>query len=84
MATIVRLPQFGMTMHEGTIVTWLKRVGDPVTEGEPLAEIETGTRRLVALRNWGVTGGAERLGITHGALSRWAKRRKIPTKGGMS
>ena len=41
MATEVRLPQYGMTMHEGTIVTWLKGVGDPVTEGEPLAEVET-------------------------------------------
>lgn len=35
--------------------------------------------RVVAIRNWGVTGGAERLGITHGALSRWARRRKIPS-----
>jgi hypothetical protein len=44
-----------------------------------LDRIETVARRLVALRNWGVTGGAKRLGITHGALSRWARRRKIPT-----
>ena len=46
---------------------------------ETLAELEEVTHRLVALRNWGVTAGAERLGITHGALSRWARRRKIPT-----
>lgn len=44
-----------------------------------LDEIEDVTHRLVALRNWGVTAGAERLGITHGALSRWARRRKLPT-----
>ena len=44
-----------------------------------LDEIEDVARRLVALRNWGVTGGAKRLRITHGALSRWARRRKIPT-----
>lgn len=44
-----------------------------------LEEIEEVTRRVVALRNWGVTAGAERLGITHGALSRWASRRRIPT-----
>jgi pyruvate/2-oxoglutarate dehydrogenase complex dihydrolipoamide acyltransferase (E2) component len=37
----VRLPQLGMTMHEGTIVRWLKQIGDRVVEGEPLAEIET-------------------------------------------
>jgi pSer/pThr/pTyr-binding forkhead associated (FHA) protein len=44
-----------------------------------LDEIEDAARRLVAMRNFGVTAGAERLGITHGALSRWAKRRGIPT-----
>jgi hypothetical protein len=42
-------------------------------------ELEDAARRLVALRTWGVTGGAKRLGITHGALSRWARRRKIST-----
>jgi len=36
----VLLPQWGMGMSEGTIVKWLKAVGDPVTEDEPLAEIE--------------------------------------------
>ncbi len=41
MATEVRLPQYGMTMHEGTIVSWLKDVGDPVAEGETIAEVET-------------------------------------------
>lgn len=44
-----------------------------------LDEMEDIARRLVALRNWGVAGGAERLGRTHGALSRWARRRGIPT-----
>lgn len=36
----VLLPQWGMGMSEGTIVKWLKAVGDTVTEDEPLAEIE--------------------------------------------
>jgi hypothetical protein len=44
-----------------------------------LDEIDDAARRLVALRNLGVTAGAKRLDITHGALSRWARRRKIPT-----
>jgi DNA-binding NtrC family response regulator len=44
-----------------------------------LDEVEETARRLVALRNWGVVGGADRLGITHGALSRWARKRDIPT-----
>jgi pyruvate/2-oxoglutarate dehydrogenase complex dihydrolipoamide acyltransferase (E2) component len=36
----VLLPQWGMGMSEGSIVSWLKKVGDKVTEDEPLAEIE--------------------------------------------
>lgn len=36
----VLLPQWGMGMSEGTIVEWLKKVGDAVVEDEPLAEVE--------------------------------------------
>ena len=36
----VLLPQWGMGMSEGTIVKWLKAVGDTVKEDEPLAEVE--------------------------------------------
>ncbi len=36
----VLLPQWGMGMSEGTVTEWLKKVGDPVKEDEPLAEIE--------------------------------------------
>ena len=37
----VRLPQWGMGMSEGTITEWFKKVGEQVTEDEPLAEIES-------------------------------------------
>lgn len=36
----VLLPQWGMGMSEGTIVAWKKKVGDRVTEGEILADVE--------------------------------------------
>ncbi|MEZ5824787.1 MAG: lipoyl domain-containing protein [Geminicoccaceae bacterium] len=36
----VLLPQWGMGMSEGTIVSWLKGVGDRVAEDDPLAEVE--------------------------------------------
>lgn len=36
----VLLPQWGMGMSEGTITTWLKGVGDQVSEDEALAEVE--------------------------------------------
>ncbi len=40
MATEVRLPQWGMGMQEGTVVRWLKKVGDRVDVGDELVEIE--------------------------------------------
>jgi 2-oxoglutarate dehydrogenase E2 component (dihydrolipoamide succinyltransferase) len=30
-----------MGLSEGTIVQWLKEVGDPVVEDEPIVEVET-------------------------------------------
>jgi pyruvate dehydrogenase E2 component (dihydrolipoamide acetyltransferase) len=41
MATKVIMPKAGMAMEEGTLVAWLKKVGDTITRGEPIAEIET-------------------------------------------
>ena len=40
MSIEVNLPQYGMGMTEGTIEQWLKQEGDPVTEGEDIAEVE--------------------------------------------
>jgi len=37
----VIMPKWGTGMNEGTIIKWLKAVGDTVNEGEPLVEIET-------------------------------------------
>lgn len=44
-----------------------------------LADLHDTARRLVVLRLLGVTAGATHLGITHGALSRWARRRGLGT-----
>ena len=41
MANIVIMPKQGLQMTEGLITKWLKSVGDTVTEGEPLFEMET-------------------------------------------
>jgi pyruvate dehydrogenase E2 component (dihydrolipoamide acetyltransferase) len=35
------MPNLGYDMDEGKISSWLKRVGDRVERGEPIAEIET-------------------------------------------
>lgn len=41
MATVVTMPRLSDTMTEGTVATWLKKVGDTIKEGDILAEIET-------------------------------------------
>ena len=38
---IVTMPRLSDTMTEGTVASWLKKVGDTVKEGDILAEIET-------------------------------------------
>jgi len=40
-ATEVTMPQMGADMTEGTLVRWLKQVGDQVNRGDIIAEIET-------------------------------------------
>jgi len=41
MAEVITMPRLSDTMEEGTVATWLKKVGDKVEEGDILAEIET-------------------------------------------
>jgi hypothetical protein len=42
-----------------------------------IAELEFTVRRVVAMRVWGVSNGADRLDITHVALLTWARRRNL-------
>src|SRR5215831_20473256 len=41
MATQVVMPKLSPTMEEGQVARWLKKEGDSVSMGEPLAEIDT-------------------------------------------
>ena len=41
MAEIINMPRLSDTMEEGTVSSWLKKVGDQINEGDILAEIET-------------------------------------------
>ena len=41
MAEIINMPRLSDTMEEGTVSSWLKKVGDQIDEGDILAEIET-------------------------------------------
>ena len=53
MATKVIMPKLSPTMEEGQISRWLKKEGDKVSTGEPLAEIDTdkATMEMQALTN---------------------------------
>lgn len=37
----ITLPKWGMTMQEAMISEWLVRVGDRVTEGQPVVRVES-------------------------------------------
>ena len=41
MAEIINMPRLSDTMEEGTVAKWFKKVGDKISEGDILAEIET-------------------------------------------
>ncbi len=41
-ATLITMPKMSDTLMEGTISTWLKKVGDVIKSGEIIAEVETG------------------------------------------
>jgi pyruvate dehydrogenase E2 component (dihydrolipoamide acetyltransferase) len=41
MPIVIEMPKLSDTMTEGTLVKWLKKVGDTVTAGDILAEVET-------------------------------------------
>src|SRR5215472_13719501 len=35
------MPKLGLTMEYGELIGWLKEIGESVSEGEPLCEVET-------------------------------------------
>ena len=47
MATDIVMPRLSDSMEEGTVLTWMKAVGDEVALGEELVEIETDKANMV-------------------------------------
>ena len=37
----IEMPKLGYDMETGTVASWLKKVGDSITRGDVIAEIET-------------------------------------------
>jgi len=63
----VFMPKFGMTMTEGTISKWLKKEGDPVSQDEPIAEIET--EKIVNSVNSPAAGTIEKIMFAEGEIT---------------
>ena len=41
MATVVKMPKWGLTMTVGTVTDWLREEGSEISEGDPLLTVET-------------------------------------------
>ena len=41
MAETINMPKLGFDMAEGTLVRWVKQIGENINKGDVLAEIET-------------------------------------------
>ena len=41
MATLVKMPKWGLTMTAGTVTDWLHDEGAEVSEGDPMLTVET-------------------------------------------
>jgi hypothetical protein len=67
------VPSTGFTMHDLERLQVIKFTG--------MADLEVSIRRVIAMRTWGVTAGAKKLGLKHSSLSQWArnKNRKLST-----
>ena len=46
MAITIEMPRLSDSMHEGTVLRWLKKTGDFVKVGDHLADIETDTPKI--------------------------------------
>ena len=67
MAQIINMPRLSDTMEEGVVAKWLVSIGDKISEGDILAEIETdkATMEFESFHE----GTLLHIGINEGAVS---------------
>jgi pyruvate/2-oxoglutarate dehydrogenase complex dihydrolipoamide acyltransferase (E2) component len=46
MATIVKMPKWGLSMEEGTITEWMLEPGEDVAQGDVLAMVESAKAQM--------------------------------------
>ena len=84
MAEIIEMPKLSDTMSVGTIVSWLKKEGEPVASGDMIAEIETDKATMemevftdgVLLKQYVKAGGQVAVGEPIAAIGE--KGEKVP------
>ncbi len=64
MTTNILMPSLGFDMTSGAIARWLKQEGDPVRQGEPIAEVET-DKATVEIQAF-VTGSLQKIAVPPG------------------
>ncbi|MFT4041401.1 MAG: lipoyl domain-containing protein, partial [Thermomicrobiales bacterium] len=62
----VIMPKMGDAMEEGTLIRWLKQVGDEIAVGDELAEIETDKVSLPLVSE--IAGALTKLHVEEGAV----------------
>ena len=62
----IKLPQWGMNMNDGTVIKWLKSIGDDVVKGDELVEIES--TKVNAAVEASESGKLGRIDIQEGTL----------------
>jgi pyruvate dehydrogenase E2 component (dihydrolipoamide acetyltransferase) len=62
----IKLPQWGMNMNDGTVIKWLKSIGDDVVKGDELVEIES--TKVNAAVEASESGKLGRIDIEEGTL----------------
>jgi len=66
MADTISMPKLGFDMAEGTLVRWVKKVGESISKGDVLAEIET-DKATVEVES-SVSGVVRKLLVDEGAV----------------
>ena len=66
MSVEIRVPSVGESVSEATVLRWLKKIGDPVAEGEDVVELETDkANTAIAATSAGVLERIDQIGRAH-------------------
>jgi hypothetical protein len=65
---------------DGTAISSIMKITGRKPWIKTFDDIDDAIQRVVSWKVWGVTQGAQRLGITHSSLSKWLRKRKLTAR----